>query len=205
MNKYRNLLRRVAYLESLLFEGKQDQENLLNFLGQDYYDKYNLIKNKIQDPEYKDIYKLMKKDPSEVEDYIDDFQSNMDLMRDAKKGARLIYDKNGWKVYRITTYEAAVYYGRGTKWCITGNYAGQKERGKEYFDSYIKDDNLDGGYYFYIKNGTEKYCLLRSRNRKVLSIWDDSDSVIQPDEILDECHDFPTIEGVFDPMDYFSW
>ena len=29
MNKYRNLLRRVAYLESLLYEGKQDQENLL--------------------------------------------------------------------------------------------------------------------------------------------------------------------------------
>ena len=39
MNKYRNLIRRVAYLESLLIEGKQDQEKLLNFLGQDYYDK----------------------------------------------------------------------------------------------------------------------------------------------------------------------
>ena len=56
MNKYRNLLRRVAYLESLLYEGKQDQEKLLNFLGKDYYDKYINIKNKIKDPEYKDIY-----------------------------------------------------------------------------------------------------------------------------------------------------
>ena len=53
MNKYRNLLRRVIYLESLLYEGKQDQEKLLNFLGQEYYDKYNLIKNKITDPNTK--------------------------------------------------------------------------------------------------------------------------------------------------------
>ena len=31
MSTYRNLLRRVAYLESLLYEGKQDQGNLLKF------------------------------------------------------------------------------------------------------------------------------------------------------------------------------
>ena len=90
MNRYRNLLRRVAYLESLLYEGKQDQENLLKFLGQEYYDKYNLIKNKIKDPDYKDIYKLMKLDLDDVKDYIDVLskkQSNTDLRRDAKKGA----------------------------------------------------------------------------------------------------------------------
>ena len=29
MNRYRNLLKRIAYLESLLHEGKQDQELLL--------------------------------------------------------------------------------------------------------------------------------------------------------------------------------
>lgn len=92
MNNYKNLLRRIVYLESLLFEGKQDQERLLNFLGQEYYDKYNRIKDKIQNPEYKDIYRMMKKDPSDVENYIDDFQSNMDLRREAKKGAKLIYN-----------------------------------------------------------------------------------------------------------------
>ena len=75
MNKYRNLLRRVAYLESLLYEGKQDQENLLKFLGQEYYDKYLSIKNKITDPEYKDIYKMMKLDLDEVKDYIDEISN----------------------------------------------------------------------------------------------------------------------------------
>ena len=60
MDKYRNLLRRVAYLESLLIEGKQDQEELLNFLGQDYYDKYIGIRDKITDPEWKDYYMEFK-------------------------------------------------------------------------------------------------------------------------------------------------
>ena len=202
MNKYRNLLRRVAYLESLLIEGKQDQEKLLNFLGQDYYNKYNLIKDKIQDPEYKDIYRMMKKDPSEVEDYIDELskkQSNMDLRSEAKKGAKLIYNQNGWKVYRITTYEAAVYYGSNTRWCITGRYDGFRDEGRSYFNDYIRDYDLDGGYYFCIKNNTEKYCVLRRKNGKIQSIWDAADNDI--DDILEEVPDFPSIKGLWDLTD----
>ena len=68
----------------LLLEGKRDQEILRDFLGDDYYDKYTSIKNKIKDPEYKDIYKLIKKDPNDVKDYIDSFQSNTDVRRNKK-------------------------------------------------------------------------------------------------------------------------
>ena len=199
MNKYRNLLRRVAYLESLLYEGKQDQENLLKFLGQEYYDKYNLIKNKIKDPEYKDIYKLMKLDLDDVKDYIDELskkQSNTDLRRDAKKGAKLIYNKDGWKVYRITTYKAAQLYGSNTTWCITGRYEGHEERGEQYFNDYIGEYSLDGGYYFYIKNNNEKYCLLRSIDGEVESVWDAEDNRYEFVEITEEVPDFPSIPGI---------
>ena len=199
MDRYRNLLRRVAYLESLLFEGKQDQENLLNFLGQDYYDKYNLIKDKIQDPEYKDIYRMMKKDPSEVEDYIDDFQSNMELRREAKKGAKEIYNQNGGKVYGRTTYEAAVYYGSNTRWCISGRYDdSNEEEGRFYFNDYIIRYDLDNGYYFYIKNNNEKYCLLRKENGETQSIWDAEDNELEPITVITENPDFPDIPEVFD-------
>ena len=157
MNKYRNLLKRIAYLESLLYEGKQDQELLLQHLGPELYKKYTDIRNKITDPEYKDFYKVIKMPVEDIEAYIDSFQSNADLRREAKKGSKLIYDKNGWKVYRITTYEAAVYYGKNTKWCITGNYDGYEEYGRSYFNDYIEDYDLDGGYYFYIKSNNEKY------------------------------------------------
>jgi hypothetical protein len=58
---YYNLLKRVRVLEQYLLEGKRDQEILNNFLGDEYYAKYNTVKNKIKDPEYKDIYQLIKK------------------------------------------------------------------------------------------------------------------------------------------------
>ena len=115
----------------LFYEGKKDQEILNNFLGDEYYNKYNTIKNKITDNEYKDVYKLIKKDPDEVKDYIDNFKSNRDSVRAAKSGAKKLYEDSDWIVYRITTYEAAVLYGKNTKWCITGRYNGHEEHGEE--------------------------------------------------------------------------
>ena len=47
---YESLLRRVEILERLYTEAKRDQEILNNFLGDDY-NKYQSIKNKINDPE----------------------------------------------------------------------------------------------------------------------------------------------------------
>ena len=204
MSTYRNLYKRVAYLESLLYEGKQDQEKLLNFLGKDYYDKYIKIKNKITDPEYKDIYKMMKLDLDEVKDYIDSFQSKSDTRRTSKDGAKLIYNKDGWKVYRITTYEAAVYYGSNTKWCITGRYEGHEERGQDYFDNYIADYDLDGGYYFYIKSNTEKYCLLKKKDGSIHSIWDAKDNTIDTTYPPKEIHGFPSVPGVFELSTYLD-
>ena len=192
---------RVRKLESLLLEGKRDQEILNNFLGDDYYNKYQAIKNKIRDPEYKDIYKIIKMDPDEVKKYIDSFQSNRDIRRSKKSdGAELIYHDDMWKVYRITTYPAARLYGSGTRWCITGRYEGHEERGEEYFNDYIEENNLDGGYYFYIKNdGKTKFCLLREADGEINSIWNAADESFNEDDILLEEPDFPSVPGVFTP------
>jgi hypothetical protein len=79
--KYRNLTLeyRLCILERYLLEGKRDQEILQKFLGDEYFNKYNAIKNKIKDPDYKDIYRIIKKDPYEVKSYIDSFLSNRDI------------------------------------------------------------------------------------------------------------------------------
>ena len=61
MNYYELLEQRIRILESYIIEGKRDQEILSDFLGDDYYNKYQTIKNKISDPEFKDIYRLIKK------------------------------------------------------------------------------------------------------------------------------------------------
>lgn len=206
-----NILSRIEVLENLVrrlerttFEGKKDQEILNNFLGDDYYSKYQDIRNKIKDPDYKDIYKLIKKDPDEVKNYIDNFQSNTDI-RKAKKseGAELIYKDNLWKVYRITTYPAAQLYGSGTTWCITGRYDGHESRGEEYFNKYIDDNDLDGGYYFYIKNdGKTKFCLLRKNDGRIHSIWNAADEQLDTDDIVIEDKEFPTVPGIFTTPSY---
>ena len=49
MNYYKLLNKRVSILESYILEGKRDFEVLKDFLGDDYYDKYLSIKNKISD------------------------------------------------------------------------------------------------------------------------------------------------------------
>lgn len=178
---YRTLERRVRILESMIIEGKHDQEILNNFLGDDYYNKYNLIKNKISDLEYKDVYKLIKKDPDDVRNYIDNFQSKSDVRRSDKHGAKKLYEDSEWVVYKITTYDAAKHYGKGTKWCISGIYPGREHQGEYFFNDYIEEYNLDG-YYFYInKNDSgKKYCLLQSRGGVVKSLWNANDVSIMP-------------------------
>jgi hypothetical protein len=194
---YESLTRRVRVLESMIIEGKRDQEILNNFLGDDYYNKYQLIKNKIKDPEYKDIYKIIKMDPDEVKNYINSFQSNTDVRRSNKQGATKLYEDDEWIVYRITTYPAAQLYGKNTRWCITGRYAGHEERGEEYFYNYIRNNNLDGGYYFYINKNDPytKFCVLQKENGKIHSIWDAGDTNMGKSSV-DLPTDLPEVEGV---------
>lgn len=194
---YESLTRRVRILEAMIIEGKRDQEILNNFLGNDYYNKYQLIKNKIKDPEYKDIYKMIRKDPNEVKNYIDSFQSNTDIRRSNKQGATKLYEDDEWIVYRITTYPAAQLYGKNTRWCITGRYEGHEERGEEYFYNYIKNNKLDG-YYFYINKNDPytKFCVLQNTDGKVLSIWNAEDSNLGNTISDIEKYNLPMVTGI---------
>lgn len=162
-------------LESLTYEGKQDQEILNDFLGDDYYNKYQTIKNRISDPEYKDIYKLIKKDPDNVKNYIDNFKSNRDSIKAAKEGARKVYEDSDWIVYHITNYDAAKYYGRDTKWCLSGNYEGLEEVGQHEFEKYNSKNNI----YFYINKhkAREKYAMLKNRyTDRITDVYDSADN-----------------------------
>ena len=191
MNRYRNLYKRILYLESLLFEGgNNNRDAIFKFLGQDYYDKWCLIEDKIKDPMYKHYHTMAELGIDDVKDYIDSFfqsKRNKDKMFTIGS-AKLLYDKDGWQVYRITSYKAAHKYGYNTGWDIAYN--------EQYFYECINDYHLDGGYYFYIKNNNEKYCLLRSIDGEVESVWDAEDNRYEFVEITDEVPDFPSIPGV---------
>ena len=179
-------LHRISLVERYIFESKdltleakKDLEDLKDYLGDDLFDAYMKIRDKISDPNFKDFSKLKKMDKKDIQDFVSSFQSKSSKRKsDKTEGAEKIYEDDEWVVYKITTYPAAQLYGKGTKWCITGRYPGHEERGEGYFNSYIRDNNLDGGYYFYLnkKDPSEKYCVLQTKNKEIHSIWDAEDT-----------------------------
>ena len=104
-------------------------------------------------------------------------------------GATVLYEDPEWTVYRITTYKAALKYGRSTDWGI----AERRRNGEQVFADTIRNRNLDGGFYFYINKNDprKKYCVLQSKDGKIKSIWDALD---EPMEYLDV--DLPVVDGV---------
>ena len=103
-------------------------------------------------------------------------------------GATKLYEDSDWVVYRITTPEAAKRYGKSASWDITaGRHSGQ------IFNDYIKNYNLDGGYYFYISKSdkSKQYCVLQTKGKKIKSIWDVKG---EPIDFLDS--DLPIVKGV---------
>ena len=203
---------------SAYLEAQADFDKLQAKLGDDYFNKWMEIKDKIGDkikdpdwvrtsPEepvkfipnpdrkFKNIYDILRYNDEEIEElkkFLDNFQSKASKTKKQKvDGAEEIYNKGGWLVYRITKYPAAQYYGSHTKWCITGRYDGQEEKGEYYFNKYIREADLDGGYYFYIRNSDqEKFCVLRTKNGDINSIWNAEDKEITESDLP---NDFPSV------------
>ena len=180
--------KQVAVVEELN-ESKADEQKLIDHVGQEIADKFFKLKNRIKSPQ-NDLYFWLKKEPVELQDFIDDLESTKSktqIEREAKQGAKLLYNKNGWKIYRIDTYEAATYYGKNTEWCISGNYPGNEGRGQTYFDNYKNNGVID--YYFIISPDNHKWCYLHTEDGFGDSVlWnevDDGFTDIRDDEIPD--------------------
>lgn len=166
-------------------------------------DDYNQMKNYVitSFDNFRQFNKVMKMDPNAVRKFVSDYTSIRDTQQQIMdEGATEVYHDPLWTIYRVTTYKAAQKLGKGAKWCISGNYEGHEELGEEYFYDYIDDEDLDGGYYFYLKNdGKTKYALLRAKDGSVHSIWNAADIKIEPQSILEEEPDFPSVKGIFNP------
>lgn len=216
-------LRRMSVVEKyileskdLTLEAKKDLDDLKDYLGDDLFDDYMKIRDRISKDknDFKDFSKLKKKDKKDIRDFIASFQSKSDKKKSAKaEGAEKIYDGEDWVVYRITTYPAAQLYGKGTRWCITGRYPGHEGKGEEYFNDYIENNDLDGGYYFFIdkKDPSRKFCALRYDGGSIHSIWNAEDSVLSdvdrdeaPFDLKDIADDLPNELGG-DIMDYIEY
>ena len=158
-----------------LNEAKQDEINFSNVFGEDILSRFKALKqnNRLSGQE-SDFYYWIRKSKEDLDgtiEELDKFLSKLEnkVSRNARskiasEGADVVYEDEDWIVLKINTYEAAVKYGAGTTWCITGRYHGAEDSGEYYFNSYKENHGWD--YYFYIvKDGRdlegrqEKYCL----------------------------------------------
>ena len=95
----------------------------------------NFIKNSSK-LEKRDInqYVTLEELDSALEN-IKDVKGSRETKRDAKTGAEKIYEDNKWIILIPHTKEAAIQYGKGTKWCTAGV-------NDNMFDYYSKDGPL---------------------------------------------------------------
>lgn len=72
-----------------------------------------------KDKPVKDInsydYKLLVK----IIPFLVEYRSASERKKEAKDGAIKVYEDNLYRIYKITTFEASCWYGRGSKWCTT--------------------------------------------------------------------------------------
>jgi hypothetical protein len=152
-----------------LNESKADTQKLIDFAGQKLADRFLAIRNKLKSPENDLYYWIKNKTPSELDAFIKEretVKSNTQLKKEvAEQGAELVDETDLWKVYHITTYEAAQTYGRDTKWCITGI----NNWGDKYWNEY-KEKDVE--FYFLI---TKREYDPRAQDCKfALAIYDDN-------------------------------
>lgn len=175
-----------------LIESKVDQQKLVDYVGEDTAKLFFSLKDRLKSPE-NDIYYWLKREPTELEDRLSELQSTKtrrEKDEEASEGAELIYNKDGWKVYHITTYEASAKYGKNTKWCIAGSkYWSNGEHGEEYFNQYTSN-GIE--FYFYIKNGTEKYALAYNPDFDEYQVFNAEDDDISNDDLFF----LPSIDGL---------
>ena len=130
-------------------QGNLDMNNLSKVRNTiDFFNRYN------RQLEVKDInqYKNIDQVYDNIKNYMEDpsqATSKSDEVRKIKEmGAEKVYEDNDWLIIVPKTQEAAIYYGKGTKWCTasTGGY--------NYFERY----NNEGRLYINInKNTGDKY------------------------------------------------
>ena len=184
----------------LALEASAERQRVQKFmddnLGKDYFDKYLKIRDRFTDMNLKDFNKIIKLDPEDVKVAIDRYYTISDATPDIKSGKKKVGENSDWVVYRVTSFPAAQELGEGTTWCITGRYGSMDPDDDSYFKNYIRDNNLDGGYYFYIpKDGSDdKYCLLLTKNGNIHSIWGSPNHQANTDEVEEQ--NFPDVRGI---------
>ena len=125
-------------------------------------------------------YKTWDELVNDVEEIINkqNYKSNSEKEELAKKGVQVVEQYKDWTLLRITTWEAAKKYGKGTRWCVASNIDNK-------YYNYHSSDN-QSLYYVINKKNNRKLAFnvsdFTKRNSKdkiyVITFWNESDNKI---------------------------
>jgi hypothetical protein len=149
-----------------LIESRADRDRFKAWAGEDLYNLFLKVKDRLSSPENDMTYWTSTRTPRKKEelmaivkikeDEIAQKESEKNLI---KEGSKILFQDDNWLVYAIENFEACQKYGAGTKWCITGkNMDGEDAYGRRYWDSYTRDGN---DFYFFLKKGSnDKFAVM---------------------------------------------
>lgn len=181
---------------SQLNEAKQDTINFKNWLqskgnseaeADNYTKRFDGIKSLLKSPENDYYYWIKNKNPKELLDIINDTERVAEVKRTRKQeiaeGAKLVNETEHWKIYHITNFDASQYYGRDSKWCITG----VGSYGDRYWKDYIRK-----GYEFYFiiakqdydpRGEDSKFAIAFHEHAECYQVFNQQDSEVNLDDI----------------------
>ena len=164
---------------SVINEAKEDWEKFREWCGDDsIYNRFVRVQKRLAGKQ-RDIYYWMGLEKSlgkhgamqELLAMLRDVESTptkREREASARDGATLLYDSNGWKVYKIETLEASQKYGKDTTWCISGDGEGGNYDAADFWEG-----NEDQTYFFI--HGDDKYALIWERGASDWDIWNAMD------------------------------
>jgi hypothetical protein len=171
----------------ILIEARADTQKLIDFAGENLANRFLAVKSKLKTPENDLYYWIKNRTVDELEQTVSNIEntkSNTQIKKEtAGQGAELVCETGHWKVYHITTYDAAQAYGRDTHWCITGI--------NEWGDKYWKEYKAKGvDFYFFITKGEynprgidSKFALALYPDKKTCEVFNQKDGQVTLDDI----------------------
>lgn len=141
-------------------------------------DKFLLENPDVENPE------LIKKSPKDINSYgdphvitdlkeiIEKNRSDKEKTSVAKSQANKLYEDENFLVVEPMSFVASCYYGKNTKWCVTGNIDGET-----HFNSYTQKGRV---IFFINKNIPQGKIAMYipknlSNNKDNIQVWDDND------------------------------
>ena len=166
-----------------LNEAKVDKDRMKAWGGEELFNRFMELKNRLPVPQNDMTYWTSTKaphSPEELAALLDELEAatkrKKEKEQEVRDGAEKVYEDETWLVYHITTFEASKRYGAGSRWCITGkNLSGADTYGNTYWNRY-RSQGIE--FYFFIKKDDQDKWALALRPSGDYEIFNAADNEV---------------------------